>query len=126
MKTLEVICQWYTLEKATSLKRPSQKYHRANSKLKAGTAPPEIALIIYSLIHPPKMKYLLFFIVFIGGTIFSDIFLKKIFRNSTPSQIEIFFQSIFLGIIFKIMELYNLLDWKQKNRNQIYIHVTHN
>ena len=45
-----------TLEKATNLKRPSQQYHWANSKLKGVTTPPPKALLISKLKHPPKVK----------------------------------------------------------------------
>ena len=56
-KTSEAICQWCALEKATSLKRPSQHYHLTISKLKGVTAPLQIALLISGVIHPPKVKY---------------------------------------------------------------------
>ena len=41
----QVICQWW----AINLRRPSQQYHWANSKLKGVTAPPQIALLISPL-----------------------------------------------------------------------------
>ena len=44
------------LEKATNLKRPSQQYHWANSKLKGVTTTPPIVLLITTPIHPPKVK----------------------------------------------------------------------
>ena len=40
----------------TNLKRPSQQYHWANSKLKGVTTPPSITLLIPRPIHPPKVK----------------------------------------------------------------------
>ena len=42
--------------KSTNLKRPSQQYHRANSKLTRVTTPPQIALLIMTYVHPPKVK----------------------------------------------------------------------
>ena len=41
---------------STNLKRPSQKYHWANSKLEGVTTPPPIALLIMTPTHPPKVK----------------------------------------------------------------------
>ena len=44
------------IEKDTNLKRPSQQYHWANSKLKGVTTTSPIALLIMTPIHPPENR----------------------------------------------------------------------
>ena len=84
-KTSEVICQRWALVKATSLKRPSQMYHWANSKLRKATVPANKALPPSDTETPSQSE------IFSQSANIQNIqYNNRSCDTGTPSQREIF------------------------------------